>query len=400
VSLVLVLGRMGVGPTVDNLAYIVLLVAAFFAVFANLGMILTLVKRKVVLTGGAVAHIGIALMLIGILYSSGYSSIISQNTSGLLYSRDFPEEINRDNVLLFRNNPVEMGKYQLTYKGQFMEVNDFPDYVNKESLFRLALDEYRALARTDLTYKGKVYFKTGDTVSITPENTYYQIQYKEKGTDNTFTLYPRAQINQEMGFLASPDIKTNLTSDLYTHVSAVMNSEEEREWSELKEHNVAIGDTLFLNDYIGILKGIEPVKKVEGIELGPKDVAVQADLKILGENREYHGHPLFVIKDNMVARIPDEIVDLGLRLTFMNIDTQNNRFTIGVNTTQKDYVILKAMEKPIINLLWIGTLVMSLGFVMAIFRRGGEGKAPENITSGKGAANQQLSGEKKRVAKV
>jgi cytochrome c-type biogenesis protein CcmF len=396
---VLVLGRLGVGPKVDNLAYIVLLVAAFFAVFANLGMILTLVKRKVVLTGGAVAHIGVALMLIGILYSSGYSSIISQNTSGLLYSRDFPEEINRDNVLLFRNNPVEMGKYTATYKGQFMEVIDFPEYVNKESLFRLSLDEHRALARTDLKYKDKVYYKTGDTVSITPENTYYQIQYQEKGTDNTFTLYPRAQINQEMGFLASPDIKNGLSSDLYTHVSAVMNNEEEREWSELKEHNVGIGDTLFLNDYIGVLKGIEPVRKVEGIELGPKDVAVQADLKIFGENREYHGHPLFVIKDNMVARIPDEIEDLGLRLTFLNIDTQNNRFTMGVNTTQKDYVILKAMEKPIINLLWIGTLVMGLGFIMAIFRRSGEGKTSEDVSAGKGA-NQHLGGEKKKVAKV
>ncbi|MGV3589765.1 MAG: cytochrome c biogenesis protein CcsA [Adhaeribacter sp.] len=398
VSLVLVLGRLGVGPKVDNPVYIVLLLAAFFAVFANLGMILTLIKRKAVLTGGAVAHVGVALMLIGILYSSGYSTIVSQNTSGLLYSRDFPEDINRDNVLLFRNNPIEMGKYKLTYGGQYMEVIDFPEYVNKESLFRLPMDEHRALARTDLKYKDKVIYKTGDTVSITPENTYYKIEYQEKGTDNTFTLYPRAQINQEMGFLASPDIKNGLTSDLYTHVSAVMNNEEERDWSELKEHNVAIGDTLFLNDYIAILKGIEPVRKVEGIELGEKDVAVQADLKIFGENKEYHGHPLFVIKDNMVGRIPDEIEDLGLRLTFMSIDTENNRFTIGVNTTQKDYVILKAMEKPIINLLWIGTLVMSLGFVMAIFRRSSEGKT-ENITSGK-SANQQRSGEKRKVAKV
>jgi len=400
VSLVLVLGQTGFGPKVGNLAYIVLLVAAFFAIFANLGMIFTLIKRKAVLTGGAVAHIGIALMLIGILYSSGYSSIISQNTSGLLYSRDFPEDINRDNILLFRNNAVEMGKYQLTYQGQFMEVKDFPDYVNKESLYRLELDEHRALARNDLKYKDKVYFKTGDTVTITPENTYYQIQYREKATDKTFTLYPRAQVNEQMGFLASPDIKNGLTSDLYTHVSAVMNNEEEREWSELKESDLAVGDTLFLNDYIGVLKGIEPVRKIEGVELGPKDVAVQADLKIFGENnREYHGHPLFVIKDNMVARIPDEIEDLGLRLTFLNIDTQNNRFKIGVNTTQKDYVILKAMEKPVINLLWIGTLVMGLGFVMAIVRRTKEGNTSENKPSDAGT-NRKRPEQKKQVAKV
>jgi cytochrome c-type biogenesis protein CcmF len=51
-----------------------------------------------------------------------------------------------------------------------------------------------------------------------------------------------------------------------------------------------------------------------------------------------------------------------------------------VNVTQKDYIILKAMEKPFVNILWIGTIIMSIGFVMAIVRRnkegnGGEGKS-------------------------
>jgi cytochrome c-type biogenesis protein CcmF len=400
VSLILVLGKMNIGPRVDNPVYIVLLVASFFAVIANLGMVFTLIKRKTVLTGGAVAHIGIGLMLIGILYSSGYSNVISKNTSGILYSRDFPDEINTDNVLLFRNSEVEMGKYELTYTGQYLEVIDFPEYVNKELLYRLDMDPHRALARADLKYKDKVYFKTGDTVSIYPENTYYRIHYKNKENGETFTLYPRAQVNEEMGFLASPDVENNLTSDLYTHVSAVMNNEEEREWSELKEQQLAVGDTLFLNDYFAVLMGIEPTRKVEGIELGAQDVAVQADLKIFGENgKEYHGHPLFVIKDGMVGRIPDVIEDLGLRLTFMNIDPNTNRFTMGVNTTQKDYVILKAMEKPFINVLWIGTLLMAVGFVLAIVRR-----VKENKSSGAGdagtAAPRAKANRPRQVAKV
>jgi cytochrome c-type biogenesis protein CcmF len=397
VSLVLVLGKMNIGPKVDNPVYIVLLVAAFFGVIANLAMVFTLIKRKAVLTGGAVAHIGIGLMLIGIMYSSGYSNIISKNSSGLLYSRDFPDEINTDNVLLFRNTKVQMGKYELTYEGQYMDVIDFPEYVNKELIFRLEADPHRALARADLKYKDKVYFKTGDTISLYPENTYYRIVYNNKENGDTFTLYPRAQVNEEMGFLASPDIKNTLTSDLYTHVSAVMNGEEDREWSELKEQELAVGDTLFLNDYFAVLRGIEPTRKVEGIELGEKDVAVQADLKIFGENgKEYHGHPVFVIKDGLVGRIPDVIEDLGLRLTFMNIDPNTNRFTMGVNTTQKDYVILKAMEKPFINVLWIGTLLMALGFGMAIARRVKENKSSD--TPGK--ANLPKANRPRQVANV
>src|SRR5690606_23821723 len=106
-----------------------------FAVFANLATVLRLIKKNFHLSGGAVAHIGIALMLIGILFSAGYSNIISQNTSGLLYSRDFPEEVNRDNVLLWRNTPSEMAEFKLVYKGQRFEVEGIPGFVNKGYLF-------------------------------------------------------------------------------------------------------------------------------------------------------------------------------------------------------------------------------------------------------------------------
>jgi cytochrome c biogenesis factor len=35
---------------------------------------------------------------------------------------------------------------------------------------------------------------------------------------------------------------------------------------------------------------------------------------------------------------------------------------------------MKAMEKPGINLLWLGVLVMSTGFGMSVYRRFSEGK--------------------------
>ncbi len=370
-SLFIILGK------IDNFVYIILLVAALFAVFANLSIMLGLIRKKVTLSGGAVAHIGIALMLIGILFSSGYSNIISQNNSGLLYSREFPDEINRDNVLLWRNTPVDMGKYKVSYHGQFLEVEGVPEYVTKELLFPTD-DEYKAIARGDIKVGDKVYFKTGDTLDIiSPENTYYQVQYKSDKEE--FTLYPRAQVNPNMGLLASPDIKNFLTKDLYTHVSTVPDPNEEKEWSELQEYDVTAGDTIILNDYVAIFNGIERIQQVPGVEIKAGDVAVQADMKIMGERKNYHAHPVLMIKDQMMGRVPEEIEDLGLRITFLNIDTENNKFKIGVNSTQKDYIILKAMEKPFVNVLWIGTLVMSIGFVMAVVRRSKEGKTAKEV---------------------
>ncbi|WP_162051516.1 cytochrome c biogenesis protein CcsA [Pontibacter pamirensis] len=373
-SLVIVLSKMGMlSETIDNPVYITLLVAALFAVFANLSIILNLLHRKVALSGGAVSHIGIALMLLGILFSSGYSNIISQNTSGMVYSREFPDDINRDNVLLWRNTPVEMDKYTVSYHGQYQEVKGVPEYVDRELLFPTS-DEYKAIARGDIKAGDKVYFQTGDTLELeSPENTYYQVQYKEREGDKEFTLYPRAQVNPNMGLLASPDIKHFIDKDLYSHVSSVPDPNEEKDWGDLMEFEVSAGDTIILNDYVAVFNGIERIEKVPGVEMAQGDVAVQADLKIMGERKNYHAHPVLMIKDQMLGRVPEEVADLGLRITFLNIDTENNRFKIGVNATQKDYIILKAMEKPFVNILWIGTIVMSIGFVMAIVRRNKEG---------------------------
>ncbi|MDX5422708.1 MAG: cytochrome c biogenesis protein CcsA [Hymenobacteraceae bacterium] len=375
-SLIIVLSKLGVfAETIDNPVYIILLVAALFAVFANLSIILSLLHKKVTLSGGAVSHIGIALMLIGILFSSGYSNIISQNTSGMLYSREFPDEINRDNVLLWRNTAVDMDKYKVSYHGQFQEVKDVPGYVNKELLFPTA-DEYTAIARGPIKVEDKVYFETGDTLElVSPENTYYKVDYKEREGEGSFTLYPRAQVNPNMGLLASPDIQHFLDKDLYTHVSSVPDPNEEKDWGDLQEYEVATGDTIILNDYVAVFNGIERIDKVPGVELAQGDVAVQADMKIYGERKNYHAHPVLMIKDQMMGRVPEEVADLGIRITFLNIDTENNRFKIGVNVTQKDYIILKAMEKPFINILWIGTIIMSIGFVMAIVRRKDEGNS-------------------------
>ncbi len=71
----------------------------------------------------------------------------------------------------------------------------------------------------------------------------------------------------------------------------------------------------------------------------------------------------------MVGRIPEEIKDLGIRLSLLNIHPETNEFTIGISTRQKDWIIMKAVEKPFINILWIGTLVVMAGFAIAFTRR-------------------------------
>lgn len=354
---------------VQDVAYMVLIVAASFSIATNASIMWGLTKTNMKLSGGAITHIGVALMLIGVLFSSAYSNVVSLNQSGLVYRKEFSTEMNRDNVLLWRETPLSMGAYELTYKGNALEVAGFPRYVKKEYLIPTA-DPFKMMVTTgNLEYNGKTYFKVGDTVTVRPENTYYAIEYRHVERKDTFVLFPRAQINPNMGLLASPDIKHFWGKDLYTHVSSVPNPEEEHEWSEPQEYKTKIGDTLFVNDYVAQLIDVVRITPADAPDLPAFDAGVKAVIRVLGRNETYIAEPRFLIRGNEVSRAPQEIGALGVRLTMNDIDPETGTFSIGVSTRQKDWVIMKAMEKPLINILWIGTGVLILGFGMAIRRR-------------------------------
>jgi cytochrome c-type biogenesis protein CcmF len=263
-----------------------------------------------------------------------------------------------------------MQEFSLKYKGPRLKAKDYPGYLEKDYTIQLE-DPEKVVTKKDLVYKGETYFKRGDTLTISPENMYYEIEYTKQGKD-TFNLFPRLQKNNKMGSIASPDIKRFAGRDLYSHLSMVPVEDEEREWSDTEEFKVKQGDTIFVNDYVTILDEMERVTSIPGIKLAPEDIAVRAHIRILGKEKPYHFHPVYVIKiseGNLVGVVPDVNEDIGVSLSLLNIDPATETYTLGINTTQKDYVILKVVEKPLINVLWIGTFLLVIGMSMAIVRR-------------------------------
>lgn len=362
----------------SNVVFILLLTASVYSIISNLFILFPLLRKKSFkLSGGAVAHIGLAMMLVGILFSSGYSNVVSINQTGLLYSKDFSDEMNAENVLLWINQPAEVDNYLVTYKGSYVEAQGFPHYI-KQSHLLPTQDPYLAIAMEDISYKNKSYYNIGDTITIYPENAYYRVEYRDK-KGRIFDLYPRAQVNPQMGLLASPDISHEWTRDIYTHVSSIPDPSEPTTWSSVEEQTVGLRDTLFVNDYVAILEEVgrvEADKSLIQFTSNQKLVGIEAKLRILAEGREYEARPKYFInmKDTSLLPVPEVIEDLGVRLTLLKInpsqeDGQTDTFAFGIETTQKDYIIMKAVEKPFINVLWIGSLVLSLGFGIAIFRR-------------------------------
>jgi len=350
-------------------AYVLLTLAGVYLIVSNLKVLSSVIKVNPSLSGGALAHIGIGMMLIGVMFSSGYSKVVSLNNTGMLISKDLPTEFNRDNLLLFINEPRTMGGYEIEYLGERVEPRKISGYVSKNDI-DLTMDPYKVVARKDIEFKGKKILSAKDTFEINPENTYYEIELRRNGNVEAL-LFPRVQINPSMGgFVASPDIKRNIGRDLYTHVSLPMNREEEPEWSKMEEVRVRINQQFFVNDYVAVLEEVTRINEIEGLQLSDEDVAVKAKIKVTGERNTYYSEPIFLIKDKtQVGRLPSEINDLGVRIALLNIHPESNEFSLGLNTRQKDWVIIKAMEEPLINILWLGTGVLMVGFSIAMIRR-------------------------------
>jgi cytochrome c-type biogenesis protein CcmF len=349
--------------------YLALVLAGVYLVVSNVKVLFSVTKVNPFLSGGAVAHIGVGMMLVGILFSAGYSKVVSLNSSGLIVNKEMGTEFNRDNLLLFINEPKTMAGYEIEYRSENLELRDKQGFVRKNDIDPTS-DPFRVVANKDILFEGKKKYNMRDTFSIYPENTFYEIEMRINGKVAA-TLYPRIQVNPAMGgFLASPDIKKNFDRDIYTHVSAMMSRDEEPNWGKMEEVKVRIGQQFFVNDYVAQMEEVKRIDHIDGIKLGGEDVAVRAKIKIQGEHESFYAEPIFLIRNRSeVGRIPAEINDLGIRIALLNIHPQTNEFTLGTNARQKDWVVIKALEKPFINVLWLGTGVLMIGFGIALVRR-------------------------------
>ena len=353
---------------VYNISYIIIVMAGAFTVIANGGIFIQLMRTSSFkLAGGSIAHIGLGMILIGVMFSSGYSEVISTNMSGLTYKKDWEDELNKENILLWINKPLQMKEYSVIYRGRHKKVAGVPGYVNVNKL-KGTEKVNEAIALENIEAKGKVYHKKGELVNIVlEENSYFEIEYYQ-GDEHKFTLFPMSQPNPTMGLISSPDSKRFITRDLYTHISAI-NDYDDPEWKDDEIYEVSPGEQFHISDFVTTFEGGEVLTEVDGVELQEGDVAVRATLVIYDNDIEKRITPLFLIRGNQVGRIPVIDTDLGIKVELTNIMPEENKFSFTVNRYQKDYVVMKAMVKPHINVLWAGTFLVLIGFGVACYRR-------------------------------
>ena len=164
-------------------------------------------------------------------------------------------------------------------------------------------------------------------------------------------------------------IKKAINKDIYAFVSGPPVAEDERDWSKPEEFAVAVGDTFFVNDYVAILENMEGVKEVDGMALAEGDAAVRASVRVLDRDVSVTMKPVFAIRNREIWSKPEVNNQMRLRLQLTKIDPVSGKFSFSASKGQREFLVMKATEKPHINLLWLGFAMITVGITLAAVRR-------------------------------
>ncbi|MGB0850590.1 MAG: cytochrome c biogenesis protein CcsA [Bacteroidia bacterium] len=307
---------------IANPMYIVFMLAAFFAFAGNVYYLISSV-RKFKLSGASIAHIGFGMMLLGVLVSSAKKQVITADFSGQM--GNFTEEARRENMLLEKNKPTRLGDYMVTYEGDSVNLDDI----------------------------------------------YFKVHYVSLDGTEEFTLYPNTQIGDN-GIMPNPDTRHYLTYDIYTHITAMPKIESDSiKWENVQEYTINKGDSIETKNGTIIFTGVE---QSSGESIGLKNTTLaKAVLKIKRGTTTLDASPIFGINDQTYFSIREEIIEAGLRIGFEVRPTPGGEPTaileVAETDPQPDYIVMKGIRFPYINLLWLGTILMVVGFGIATINR-------------------------------
>jgi len=330
-----------------HIVFTLVMLGAIYSVLANAKVLADAFKGKIKLAGSAVAHIGFGLILVGAVIAAGTSKVVSQNNTGEQYSSEFAKHNDpKENIMLYKNEPVKMGDYVITYLGD----------------------------------------------SLSMPNHYFKVDYKlmdaNGGLKEEFVLKPNSQFNPKMGLVSSPDTKHYLFHDLYTHVTMVpansgisqpddghSETNDDQNYDPPIAHEIAVGDTIRFREGYILLAGLNKKAQVQNIPLTGNDVAVGAKLEVVSHGKTYDAEPVYMIKNGSAFDFARKVEDAGLKLRFSKIIPEKGKVEISVYQqpeSKKAYIVMKAIQFPYINFFWSGTIIMVIGFLLSIFRRNKE----------------------------
>lgn len=303
--------------------------SSLYAVIANAAYIWVGMHGKLRAAGGSVAHFGFGLLLVGVLLSSAKKQVLSVNTTGI--TLNFTPESKQDpmeNLTLLKGAKTDMGKYWATYEG--------------------------------------------DSMNEAQKTKYFKIHVDKKDGSESFDLYPDFlfSVKTQNEPSANPDSRHYWDKDIFSYITAT-NPQDRQDTAAFRSAVMKMRDTAYYSRGYVVLDSVEVNPNNGKFHFRRNDTALVAKVTVVGrDSMRYTAYPAFYVKDNMPHYINDTVFAQDLALRFNTI-TPDQKFDIGIkeSTDMVPFIALKVLEFPQIALVWLGTIIMVIGFVISILWR-------------------------------
>ena len=309
----------------------------FFAVWLVVGNVNYYIQNKKTgwwRSGASIAHTGFGVLMLGIIVSSVNKKVLTTSTNGLNLAAETNEkgeqdpkayEFNHQNRLVYKNRSEDIINYKVCY---------FNDTISGEG----AID--------------KTFF------------------IKFWNDREQFELSPIIQNNPKMGLVAEPSTKHFLSKDIFTHVNYESGQDKKEPYADFKTIKVKEGESFLSSSgkIKFVIKSMERAEGVAGLAVRFNVLAERlADTTIL--------NPIFTMDPNtgQIESIAAQDESIGALLSVEEISPVKGGAIYTVNVGEKapvkEYVVMKVIEFPWINLVWLGTIMVGFGFAVAAINR-------------------------------
>ena len=305
---------------VHELMIIILSLTTAFSLFVNLDIAIKIVKGNFKMLGAYVAHIGIALFILGVIGSAVYT-----------------EEVTVD---LVKGKPATAFGYEITFTGIYPIENTTKYAFNVD--VKKGSSEYKVapiMYRSD--FNNSIVREPAILTLLTKDIYFSPLGYDEGGQSQD--QHSHNHISLEKGS------STEFDGTKITFVKFNMAAETMQLMSEGKDFQMG-----------AVLEIEKDGKKVE-TELLRK----QVDGKVEFTSFESKEMNLKIDLENLSAGV----IDIAFS-TLDGIEDQSNT----VQTVSKEVLSVTASIKPFVSLVWAGVAIMVIGFFIAMTRRLKESK--------------------------
>jgi len=289
---------------IKNFIHLTIFFLFVLAIIVNSVMVISMIRKNDWGFGGFLSHVGIGLMIMGMITSSAYDTSVQTTL------------------------PLNSEKKVLDYDMKYTGFRKGPDGKDE------AVIEIRGTALKNFVAYPKFYW---------------------------------SEFNQ--AYMRNPSVHNLWIKDIYIAPIQVILADEQNNGKNLE---IQKDGQVYFEDYTIKFLGYE----MDGHDSNAGQITISAVLSIIHESQKHELKPSIIIQDDEQKIISAEIPHSSRTISIANINVETNTLTLHITDDEitmagagVELLAVEITEKPLINMLWLGTILMITGLIIALIYR-------------------------------